>query len=51
MSGGTDQQIAKWHARKVAEQLGVNYGIIYMPGQIELSYEDADQGPPFRQRR
>lgn len=42
---------AKWHARKVAEQLGVNYGIIYMPGQIELSYEDADQGPPFRQRR
>ncbi|KAJ1337445.1 Xaa-Pro dipeptidase [Microdochium nivale] len=42
---------AKCHARKVAEQLGADHGLIYLPGQVELSYEDADQGPPFRQRR
>ncbi|KAI5863245.1 metallopeptidase family M24-domain-containing protein [Durotheca rogersii] len=42
---------AKLHARKVAEALGVENGIIYLPGQLESTWEDSDLGPPFRQRR
>ncbi|XXG96465.1 hypothetical protein Hte_002748 [Hypoxylon texense] len=42
---------AKLHARKVAKQLGTENGIIYLPGQLESTWEDSDQGPPFRQRR
>ncbi|KAI1469556.1 metallopeptidase family M24-domain-containing protein [Daldinia caldariorum] len=42
---------AKQHARKVAKELGVDNGIIYLPGQLESTWEDSDQGPPFRQRR
>ncbi|KAI1344309.1 metallopeptidase family M24-domain-containing protein [Xylariaceae sp. FL0016] len=42
---------AKLHARKVAKELGVEHGIIYLPGQLETTWEDSDQGPPFRQRR
>ncbi|KAI1769169.1 hypothetical protein GGR53DRAFT_517382 [Hypoxylon sp. FL1150] len=41
----------KLHARKVAKQLGTENGIIYLPGQLESTWEDSDQGPPFRQRR
>ncbi|KAK4043974.1 metallopeptidase family M24-domain-containing protein [Parachaetomium inaequale] len=42
---------AKTHARKVAKELGVKDGIIYLPGQKEEFYEDSDMGPKFRQRR
>lgn len=42
---------AKLHARKVAKILGAQNGIIYLPGQVEETWEDSDQGPPFRQRR
>lgn len=42
---------AKQHARKVAKELGTENGIIYLPGQLESTWEDSDQGPPFRQRR
>ncbi|KAI0598606.1 metallopeptidase family M24-domain-containing protein [Biscogniauxia sp. FL1348] len=42
---------AKIHARKVAKELGAQNGIIYLPGQLEATWEDSDQGPPFRQRR
>jgi Xaa-Pro dipeptidase len=43
--------VAKTHARKVAKELGVKAGIIYLPGQEEKFYEDSDMGPEFRQRR
>ncbi|KAK4123433.1 Creatinase/aminopeptidase [Parathielavia appendiculata] len=42
---------AKTHARKVAKELGVNCGVVYLVGQEEKLYEDSDQGPEFRQRR
>ncbi|OTB04935.1 hypothetical protein M426DRAFT_11029 [Hypoxylon sp. CI-4A] len=42
---------AKEHARKVAQELGTETGLIYLPGQLESTWEDSDQGPPFRQRR
>ena len=42
---------AKSHARKVAKELGVKSGIIYLLGQEEKLYEDSDMGPEFRQRR
>lgn len=42
---------AKAHARKVAKELGVDSGIIYLPGKLEQTWEDSDMGPPFRQRR
>ncbi|KAI1326026.1 metallopeptidase family M24-domain-containing protein [Xylariaceae sp. FL0255] len=42
---------AKLHARKVAKIIGAQDGIIYLPGQWETTFEDSDQGPPFRQRR
>ncbi|KAH6849750.1 putative Xaa-Pro aminopeptidase [Chaetomium sp. MPI-CAGE-AT-0009] len=42
---------AKTHARKVAHELGVKQGLIYLPGQDEKYYEDSDMGPTFRQRR
>ncbi|KAI1384698.1 metallopeptidase family M24-domain-containing protein [Hypoxylon trugodes] len=42
---------AKQHARKVAKELGTDNGLIYLPGQLESTWEDSDQGPPFRQRR
>ncbi|KAI1274766.1 peptidase M24, structural domain-containing protein [Xylaria sp. FL0933] len=42
---------AKLHARKVAKALGSQDGIIFLPGQWEVNWEDSDQGPPFRQRR
>ncbi|ORY70048.1 peptidase M24, structural domain-containing protein [Pseudomassariella vexata] len=42
---------AKTHARKVADELGVDNGLIYLPGQLESTWEDSDMGPSFRQRR
>ncbi|KAK4146257.1 peptidase M24, structural domain-containing protein [Dichotomopilus funicola] len=42
---------AKLHAHRVAHELGVNRGIIYLPGQDSKYYDDSDMGPRFRQRR
>ncbi|KAF6825569.1 xaa-pro dipeptidase [Colletotrichum plurivorum] len=42
---------AKLHARKVAEELRVSDGLIFLPGEPSRSYEDSDMGPTFRQRR
>ncbi|KAL2271610.1 hypothetical protein VTJ83DRAFT_981 [Remersonia thermophila] len=42
---------AKEHARKVAKELGVDSGIIFLPGQVEKLYEDSDMTFEFRQRR
>ncbi|OAA68129.1 peptidase [Niveomyces insectorum RCEF 264] len=42
---------AKLHARKVAKELGVSDGLIYLPGLPSQLYEDSDMGPAFRQRR
>ncbi|KAI5457834.1 hypothetical protein BGZ63DRAFT_364201 [Mariannaea sp. PMI_226] len=42
---------AKLHARKVAAELGVTDGLIYLPGEPTRLYEDSDQSPPFKQRR
>ncbi|RDA87246.1 hypothetical protein CP532_1356, partial [Ophiocordyceps camponoti-leonardi (nom. inval.)] len=41
----------KLHARRVAEQLGAECGLIYLAGQAERNLEDSDQPIPFRQRR
>ncbi|KAJ6789833.1 hypothetical protein PWT90_08696 [Aphanocladium album] len=42
---------AKNHARKVAHELGVDQGIIYLVGEPERRFPDSDQGPKFRQQR
>ncbi|KGQ09610.1 putative Xaa-Pro aminopeptidase [Beauveria bassiana D1-5] len=42
---------AKNHARKVAQELGVDKGIIYLVGEQERRFPDSDQGPKFRQHR
>ncbi|KAI0399581.1 peptidase M24, structural domain-containing protein [Xylaria palmicola] len=47
----TKKYPAKLHARKVAKGLGSSDGIIFLPGQWDVNWEDSDQGPPFRQRR
>jgi len=39
------------HARKVADALGVQDGIVYLAGEPSRAYEDSDMGPVFRQRR
>ncbi|KAI1348635.1 peptidase M24, structural domain-containing protein [Xylaria sp. FL0043] len=49
--GAAKKYPAKLHARKVAKALGSQDGIIFLPGQWEVNWEDSDQGPPFRQRR
>lgn len=46
-----DMPAAKEHARKVARELGVDNGLIYIPGKNEQVWEDSDQSVPFRQRR
>ncbi|KAI1412921.1 hypothetical protein F5Y13DRAFT_179783 [Hypoxylon sp. FL1857] len=43
--------VEEFDALKVAKELGTENGIIYLPGQLESTWEDSDQGPPFRQRR
>ncbi|KHN97647.1 Xaa-Pro dipeptidase [Metarhizium album ARSEF 1941] len=45
------KQTAKLHARKVARELGVDDGLIYLPGLPEILLEDSDQPRLFRQRR
>ncbi|KAL8370853.1 hypothetical protein RB595_000951 [Gaeumannomyces hyphopodioides] len=42
---------AKTHARKVAKELNVQSGLLYLPGLPTQHYEDSDMGPAFRQRR
>ncbi|KAK8031141.1 hypothetical protein PG990_000875 [Apiospora arundinis] len=42
---------AKAHAKKVSRQLGVQSGLVYLPGKGVSQWEDSDMGPPFRQRR
>lgn len=42
---------AKNHARKVAQELGVESGIIYLIGEPENKFPDSDLSPKFRQRR
>lgn len=42
---------AKQHARKVAAQLGVTHGLIYLVGQPTILLDDSDQAIAFRQRR
>lgn len=42
---------AKQHARRVAAQLRVEEGLIYLMGQQTGILEDSDQEVPFRQRR
>ncbi|KAI1125201.1 metallopeptidase family M24-domain-containing protein [Nemania abortiva] len=49
--GVTKKYPAKLHARKVAKALGAQQGVVYLPGQWDVNWEDSDQGPPFRQRR
>ncbi|KAI1082185.1 hypothetical protein F5B20DRAFT_578400 [Whalleya microplaca] len=42
---------AKLHVRKCVKELEAKDGIIYLPGQLESTWEDSDLGLPFRQRR
>ncbi|PFH60423.1 hypothetical protein XA68_11011 [Ophiocordyceps unilateralis] len=42
---------AKLHARRVATELDVSAGLVYLAGQTERQLEDSDQSVPFRQRR
>ncbi|PNY23059.1 Xaa-Pro aminopeptidase, partial [Tolypocladium capitatum] len=42
---------AKLHARRVAAELAVGEGLVYLPGQPEKNLEDSDQPQLFRQRR
>ncbi|KAJ2969348.1 hypothetical protein NUW58_g10011 [Xylaria curta] len=49
--GAAKKYPAKLHVAKVAKALGSKDGIIFLPGQWDVNWEDSDQGPPFRQRR
>lgn len=51
MACPADERPAKEHARKVAKELGVEKGLVYLPGKLEETWEDSDMGPAFRQRR
>ncbi|RAR09050.1 xaa-pro dipeptidase [Stemphylium lycopersici] len=42
---------AKQHARRVQEKLGIEEGLIYLPGQLARNNDDSDMPAPFRQRR
>ncbi|KAK8158112.1 putative Xaa-Pro aminopeptidase [Phyllosticta citrichinensis] len=46
-----DKYPAKQHAQRVASILGVQKGLIYLPGAPTAYLEDSDQSVPFRQRR
>ncbi|RMZ68596.1 peptidase d [Pyrenophora seminiperda CCB06] len=46
-----DKYPAKQHARRVQAKLGVEDGLIYLPGQPSRNNEDSDMPAPFRQRR
>lgn len=58
ISRGADHFPAKTHARKVKDELiglvprvSTEGGLIYLPGQGTIPYEDSDGEAPFRQRR
>lgn len=42
---------AKQHARRVQEKLGVEEGLIHLPGQKLKNNDDSDMPAPFRQLR
>ncbi|KAI9932101.1 hypothetical protein AWENTII_010427 [Aspergillus wentii] len=42
---------AKQHARRVAAQLGISTGLVYLVGQPTVNWSDSDQERLFRQRR
>ncbi|KAH7406853.1 peptidase M24, structural domain-containing protein [Phaeosphaeria sp. MPI-PUGE-AT-0046c] len=46
-----DKYPAKQHARRVQEKLGVETGLIYLPGQRMSTNQDSDMPAPFRQLR
>ncbi|KAE8848996.1 hypothetical protein HRS9122_03012 [Pyrenophora teres f. teres] len=46
-----DKYPAKQHARRVQAKLGIEDGLIYLPGQPARNNEDSDMPAPFRQRR
>ncbi|KAL1302741.1 hypothetical protein AAFC00_003093 [Neodothiora populina] len=46
-----DKYPAKQHAARVATVLGVDHGLIYLPGETISNYADSDQPRPFRQSR
>ncbi|KAL5115475.1 hypothetical protein ACEQ8H_006616 [Pleosporales sp. CAS-2024a] len=46
-----DKYPAKQHARRVQEKLGVEQGLIYLPGQQAKNNVDSDMPAPFRQLR
>ncbi|EUC29584.1 hypothetical protein COCCADRAFT_29370 [Bipolaris zeicola 26-R-13] len=46
-----DKYPAKQHARRVQEKMGIEHGLIYLPGQPARNNEDSDMPAPFRQRR
>lgn len=43
--------VAKQHARRVQEKLGIDEGLIYLTGQPARNNEDSDMPAPFRQKR
>jgi len=43
--------LAKEHARKVAQNLAADSGLVFIPGESTVHYEDSDMGPAFHQRR
>lgn len=43
--------VAKQHARRVQEKLGIDEGLIYLAGQPARNNEDSDMPAPFRQKR
>lgn len=47
----TNIRTAKQHARRVQEKLGVEAGLIYLPGQRMSTNQDSDMPAPFRQLR
>lgn len=51
MQAKADIIIAKQHARGVQEKLGVEEGLIYLPGQQAKNNDDSDMPAPFRQLR
>lgn len=51
MLSSDEKYPAKVHARKVAKELNVQSGLLYLPGLPTQLYEDSDMGPAFRQRR
>lgn len=50
-SSSLDKYPAKQHARRVAERLKADEGLIYLQATPKRHLEDSDQEEPFRQRR